>query len=588
MIDLRFTSPSPNGISPIVISFGGAVVIPPLPKSNMGMYVSQAWKSESLKSNYTTIAWKATAIEQYIVLRSQSIFVEQYKTLKFSQGHKVMKQMNISFNTAQLTQDYTAIAWGGSVLKSQLVSMVFSHDKLLNQFLNTAWLGKATLQRKYSLLRWSESVTVHKSLVITWQAKADVAATNICIKYGITPLTFVCHFKNHPERGLVLLSFEQDVVNNISPLTMALQPSLKVCTLAKTGGLIRARDDLPVIDFKIPIKPQLRSSYIMKPTITCERVSDNLQILITSFSYQNSRTQFAATCSFKFCSRIDFERAQGQLLKVTVNGYDFFTYVEKRSKAESFNSKNFTATGRSRFAELTDPYERATSYTNEVQKTLLGLMSDIVSLTPWTIYSEIIDYPVPALGFSYKNKTPAQALAMCAHAIGAMLIIDDNQQKITVVPKWPVMPWATGEATCDVIINNSVIITHNTTDIIRSENNAVMVRGEQQGVSTKIWRTGTTANLYASDVVDKLITDNQAARQRGSCELANAGNKEQSTIRTKVYDDLPPIVPGMLVGIQYVDSLYKATCESSNVTATISNDGKVTVNQTITLLRSAA
>jgi hypothetical protein len=114
-----------------------------------------------------------------------------------------------------------------------------------------------------------------------------------------------------------------------------------------------------------------------------------------------------------------------------------------------------------------------------------------------------------------------------------------------------------------------------------------MVRGEQQGVSTKIKRAGTAADLYASDVVDKLITDNQAARQRGSYELANTGNKEQSTIRTKLLNDLPPILPGMLVGIQYSASLYKATCDNSNITATISNEGKITVNQTITLLKKA-
>ena len=355
--------------------------------------------------------------------------------------------------------------------------------------------------------------------------------------------------------------------------------------LGNPGGLIRGSDDLHVIDFKIPVQPQLRSSYIMKPTITCVRVSDSLPILITSFSYQNSRSQFAATCNLGFCSRLDYERAQSQLLKLTINGYDFFTYVEKRTKSERFNNKTYTATGRSRFVELTEPYARATSYTNEAPKTLLGLMSDIIKLYPWTILSEIIDYPVPALGFSYKDKTPAQALAMCANAIGAMLKIDDSTQVITVLPKWPVMPWVTDAATCDVVINDSVIITHSTTDIIQSESNVVMVRGEQQGISAKVKRAGTLADLYASDVVDKLITDNQAARQRGSYELANTGNKEQSIIRTKLLNDLPPIVPGMLIGIQYESSLYKATCDSTNVTATVSNEGKITVNQTITLLK---
>ena len=586
MIDLRFVEPWPNASSPITIFFGIAAT--PLPKSNVGIFASQAWQSESVQKQFTALAWLSDSIGLHLVLASQSNFVEKVQVLKFNQAKSTLSNTSIRFTSSRLEKSSYVINWLNTAIKANRVSFSFSHHDLTKTQLSNGWLTKTKNQEVHTIIPWLEANPAHSNTQFTWQTDNDVTERNVSMSYGVTPLSVICHVKNHHAHGQVTLMFNQESVNNTAPLTLSLKPFEKICVIGNGGGLIRGSDDLPVLDFKIPVKPQLRSSYIMKPTITCERVSDNFQILITSFTYQNSRGQFAATCNLKFCSRLDYERAQNELLKITVNGYDFYTYVEKRTKAETFNSKTFTATGRSRFAELTAPYARSTSYTNEVPKTFLGLIADIVQNTPWSIYSEVIDYPVPAQGFSYKDKTPAQALAMCAQAIGAMLKIDDAMQKITILPSWPIMPWSTDSATCDVVINDSVILSHNTTDIIQSTSNVVMVRGEQQGVSTKIKRAGSSANLYAPDIVDKLITDNQAARQRGSCELANSGNKEQSTIRTKILNDLPPILPGMLVGIQRTNSIYKATCDSSSVSATISNDGKITVNQTITLIKDAA
>jgi hypothetical protein len=442
-----------------------------LPIVNTGVFVQQRWQSTAHQGALSHLAWAGENLEQRVILASRSLLVTQYKRVVFTSSKPVLNQTQLAFKASILEKNIKVITWQHSAIKARNVVMVFSHNALLNTLLATAWLDQRQPKVVFSTVTWSEGYHANKHNPLTWQTRKEVTPSNLVVQYGVAPLSLICHVKNHPQHGLVILSFDTAVVDSNAPITMTLEPKKKICVQGNAGGLLRANDDLPVIDFKIPIKPQLRSSYIMKPTITCERLSDNLHILITSFSYQNSRAQFAATCSLKFCSRLDYERAQSQLLKITVNGYDFFTYVEKRSKTESFNSKSFTATGRSRFAELTEPYTRATSYTNEAPKTFLGLMTDIIKNTPWTINSDIIDYPVPALSFSYKDKTPAQALALCANAIGAMLKIDDSQQQITVLPMWPVMPWLTDSATCDVVINDSVIISHTTTDIIQSESN---------------------------------------------------------------------------------------------------------------------
>ncbi|KZN57310.1 hypothetical protein N473_26770 [Pseudoalteromonas luteoviolacea CPMOR-1] len=355
----------------------------------------------------------------------------------------------------------------------------------------------------------------------------------------------------------------------------------KQCFLGISGGLIRSDDDIPTIDRKIPIEPQLQNSYIMQPTITCKRLSDNTDIIISSFSYSIARGQFAATGSIKFCSKIDMDRALNRELLVTINGYDFVVVCEQPSVSLKFGNNSYNASIRSRFAMLSAPYTRTANYTNTTNKTFAGILSDTLVNSGWVIKNEMIDYPVPTNTFSYRDLTPAGAVLRIAQSVGAILDFDDANKEVSVVPEWPVNPWDTDNAVCDVILNESLILEHSSRETINQENNAVFVRGEQQGVACKIKRRDTLGDKYAPDIIDALITDNLAARQRGTCELARSGNKKESTIRTKLLGNLPPIRPGMLVGIRYADSLYKATCDSLSITASVNAQGAITVNQTI-------
>tara|TARA_B100002049_G_scaffold192974_1_gene150105 strand:- start:1031 stop:2008 length:978 start_codon:yes stop_codon:yes gene_type:complete len=319
----------------------------------------------------------------------------------------------------------------------------------------------------------------------------------------------------------------------------------------------------------------------MQPTINCVRVSDEQEILISNVDYTITRGQFCATANLKFCSRIDFERALGQELKISLNGYDFYVICEQPSTNNRFANQSYSASCRGRFALLSNPHARVTNYANPTAKTLAGIMSDILVNSGWSLESKMIDYPIPIGAFSYTDLSPASALLAVAKSIGAMLDFDDANKTVSVVPAWPVVPWDTTDAICDVILNESLILEHSTSQTINQEHNAVFVRGEQQGVSCKVTRAGTLGDLFAKDVVDSLITDVQAARQRGTYELANSGNKKQTTLRTKLLNDLPPIRPGMLVGVAYTDSIFKATCDSMSINASVNAEGAISVNQTI-------
>ena len=443
------------------------------------------------------------------------------------------------------------------------------------------WLSTLDVERRETSLCWNYSEIIENNRELSWRVNTDLKNQQFDIYYGQTDKEYICYWRNHQFKGYVNLEFTQPLKISNDRVVLRFNNPDKICYWGLPGGLVRGDDDVPTIDRKIPIEPQIRNTYIMQPTINCVRVLDDVKILISSVNYSVSRSQFSATASLKFCSRIDFERALGQELKISLNGYDFYVICEQPSTSNRFANSSYSASCRGRFALLSAPYARATNYANPTAKTLAGIMSDILVNTGWLLDNKMIDYPIPTGAFSYTNLTPAAALLSVAKSLGAMLDIDNANKTVSVIPAWPVMPWDTENAICDVVLNDSIILEHNTSQTISQEHNAVFVRGEQQGVACKIKRAGTLGDQFANDVVDTLITHNQAARQRGTCELANSGKKQNTTIRTKLLDDLPPIRPGMLVGITYTDSVFKATCDSMTINASISDQGAITVSQTI-------
>lgn len=570
---MRFTKPYAINQSPLTIRFGDDTgpVDPTLPflQANIGIELGLSWLNPSLITQTQVLAWQTESVKA------------EFETA-FSNAELTPVAFSFNWLTNASVTAQNSVTWGNSGYISNTIQMPYKIITAIEyNEANFNWLTQLDVEHTEFKQHWNSSELLKTACELHWHVKPLLESSEFVIHYGETDKEYICYWRNHPFKGYVNLEFTAAATLHNGRLVMRFNNPDKVCYWGLPGGLVRGDDDVPTIDRKIPIEPQIRNTYIMQPTIYCVRVSDDLKILINSVNYSISRGQFSATCNIKFCSRIDFERALGHELKISINGYDFYVICEQPSTSNRFANQSYSASCRSRFALLSNPYARATNYANPTAKTLAGIMSDILVNTGWSLDNKMIDYPIPTGAFTYTNLTPAAALLSVAKSVGAILDIDDTTKTVSVVPNWPVMPWDTANAICDVILNDSIILEHNSSQTISQEHNAVFVRGEQQGVACKIKRAGSLGDQFAKDVVDTLITHNQAARQRGTCELANSGKKQNTTIRTKLLDDLPPIRPGMLVGITYTDSVFKATCDSMTINATISDQGAITASQTI-------
>ena len=575
-LKIRFTKQYEVNVSPLKIRFGddSGPIEPPLPtlpimQANVGIEPDLSWLNSQLIKQIKDLEWQTEPVKT------------ELKTT-FNSAELVPVVFSIKSNLAALFTEQKSVEWGnsGNILNTiqipyKIITSIEYHENDFN------WLTDLNIEHTEFKSIWNSSELIKTASILHWHVKPLLELRELVFHYGETDKQYICYWRNHQFKGYLKFDFNGPYQARTGSVKMRFNAPDKVCYWGLPGGLVRGDDDVPTIDRKIPIEPQIRNTYIMQPTINCVRVSDDVKILISSVNYSVSRSQFSATGSLKFCSRIDFERALGQELKVSINGYDFYVICEQPSTANRFANSIYSASCRGRFALLSAPYARATNYANPTAKTLAGIMSDILVNTGWSLDNKMIDYPIPTGAFTYTDLTPAAALLSVAKSVGAMLDIDSANKTVSVIPAWPVMPWDTENAICDVILNDSIILEHNTSQTINQTNNAVFVRGEQQGVACKIKRAGTQGEQFASDVVDSLVTDNQAARQRGSYELANSGNKQQSTIRTKLLNDLPPIRPGMLVGVTYASSIYKATCDNMDISASISDSGAITVSQTV-------
>ncbi|MBP7662549.1 MAG: hypothetical protein KA770_01615 [Shewanella sp.] len=579
---LRFTKPWQNYTSPLKIRF---IDVPVIVDNSFGIECGFSWFTLDAVEQALILAEFSSDIESKIESPWDNYNADEItldSTWLSNIANDSVLSINWLFNLD--TQTNTSVNWSLPIDHQITLSVnwVVPDEHQIQSLIN--WLNIAAHQL-HTAVAWIDGQEQDSSLII--QYRGTVVDDEKSIKWGFHEPRWVCSTKYRPPVSKVTLRFNEPLSTQPNPIVLRFTASPNYCYWDDGGGLIDANPPLPTIDFKIPIEPQIRRSYLMQPQISCVRVSDGVAVVLKSVSISQSRSQWASSGSLAFSSRIDAERAANELLKISINGYDFYLLCESPSESKAFGKTSYSATGRGRLATLASPNRKAINYVNVVARSFIGLMADIVANTGWTVASKISDYPVPANAFSYAAKTPAEAINMMANSIGAMLDVNDETQTITVIPQWPVVPWNTASAIPDVILNDGVILEFNERIDIRPDANAVFVRGEQQGVAAKVKRFGTAGDNFAADIVDKLITDNQAARMRATAELANAGNKVQNSIRAKVMADLPPMHPGMLIGVRKGAEVFKSVCESFSISGSVNEStGMVTVNQTVTLLRN--
>ena len=220
-------------------------------------------------------------------------------------------------------------------------------------------------------------------------------------------------------------------------------------------------------------------------------------------------------------------------LVVAINGVVFKVIVERIEHSYSFGQRSINVRGRGLTALLGQPYEQPSSATQSSQLTIQQL-AELLLPGGWTlVWDSTMPTPwlVPSGVYTYTQQTPIQALATLAQDIGCMLVPARAAQTITIMPRYPKLPWNFPTLSPDVAIPASSVVNIVHRTIIPPQANGVYVHGGEVGGKLGWVRlTGTDGARLAPTVSNVLMTDAIALRLRGERELA--GQYQQPPIQS--------------------------------------------------------
>ena len=325
-----------------------------------------------------------------------------------------------------------------------------------------------------------------------------------------------------------------------------------------TGHLVfvceRATPPEPGGTVVVPIK----EVYLVINSAILIRVDGGVAIPTTSMSMSldvDSWT-WSFSASVPGYALADIEPVSGVPVDVqaTINGVSYRFVVESIRRERTFGRNDLRIGGRGRAAVLDTPYAPVMAFRNTFARTAEQIMNDILTDNGvplgWTVDWNPDDWLVPAGVFNHQGSY-ISAMNQVAGSIAAYLQPHNTDETLRVLSRYPVAPWDWGDVTPDFELPSAVVTRESIEWRDKARYNRVYVMGQQVGVNGRVTRTGTAGDYLAPTVVDPLITQAVAARQRGIAVLSDTGRIATVGLRLPVLAETGVIAPGSFV--KYVD-----------------------------------
>lgn len=247
----------------------------------------------------------------------------------------------------------------------------------------------------------------------------------------------------------------------------------------------------------------------------------------------------------------------GQPVRLTarINGQPFALLAESITRSVRFPERLIRVNGRGLAALLDAPHAPQQSFTHAAPRTAHQLAIDALTVNGvgmgWDIDWRLQDWLVPA-GVWVHQGTWASALADIAQAAGGWILPADNEQRLSILPKWPKPWWEWSDLPVDIELPAGIAEVEETAWTDHPNYERIFISGEGAGgILGDYKRAGTAGALVRAQVVHPLITDEVAARQRAIAELAESGRMVSQSLTLMVLPETGIIRPGKV--LRYTD-----------------------------------
>ncbi len=308
-------------------------------------------------------------------------------------------------------------------------------------------------------------------------------------------------------------------------------------------------------DFVGAVVVPVRRVYFVINNVSLHRVADGLEVPVYSLSLSLDASSWTWGFEARLPALAEALVASSQAsepvkLAASINGMLFCVYAEHISRERTFGEASIRVTGRGRNAVLGAPYAPVMTFRNSNLRSARQLMEEVLTVNGvplgWTIDWGLTDWNVPTGVFSMQG-TWIEALTTIATAAGAYLLPHPAGQSFRVRHRYPVPPWEWDSVTPDVVLPVDAVSRESLRWLKKPAYSRVFVSGQEVGVLGQVTRAGTAGDVLAPMVVDPLITEVAAARQRGLAVLADTGSQLEVSLRLPVLAETGIIEPGAFV-----------------------------------------
>ncbi|WP_404992075.1 hypothetical protein [Cupriavidus pauculus] len=307
-----------------------------------------------------------------------------------------------------------------------------------------------------------------------------------------------------------------------------------------------------------PVIVPVRRVYFVINDVTLHRVPDGAPVPVFNLSLSLDASSWAwgfeAQLPISAEALVAPGSASGPVeLVASVSGTAFRVLAENLSRERSFGDASIRISGRGRNAVLAAPYAPVMTFSNAEGRTARQLMDDVLTLNGiplgWNIDWGLTDWNVPAGAFAQQG-TWIEALTAIAAAAGGYLLPHPSDQSFHVRHRYPAAPWEWNAVRPDFVLPVDAVAHESLRWLEKPAYNRVFVSGQDVGVLGQVTRAGTAGDVLAPMVVDPLITEAAAARQRGIALLADTGRQIEVSLRLPVLAETGIIQPGAFVEYQ--------------------------------------
>lgn len=303
----------------------------------------------------------------------------------------------------------------------------------------------------------------------------------------------------------------------------------------------------------------VRRVYMVTNNLSLVRTSDGLPLRASAarlnLDVDSWTWGFSATVQGDSLGLLNLGAGDRTELTLTVNGTAVRVLAEDVRRSRRFGSSVLEVSGRGRNAVLGAPYAPALSFTNGAALTAQQLaeaaLTDNGVPLGWALDWQLEDWLVPAGAWAVTGSHMDAVLGIAA-AAGGYIQPENTAKGLIVLPRYPALPRDWAGLTPDVELPAALVTVEGIAWTRKPEYDRVFVHGSDiGGVLVEATILGSAGELAAPSVVDPLITDAIAGRQRARAVLGDAGNQAQVSLRVPLLPELGVVKPGKLV--RYVD-----------------------------------